>query len=101
VLFGQLSAEVILRVVDKELKALQHTLDEKRVTLDVSAEARGWLGEKGYDPAFGARPMGRLVEQKIKKPLAELILFGALKDGGVARVRLVRDDLVVEGAALN
>jgi ATP-dependent Clp protease ATP-binding subunit ClpA len=67
----------------------------------VSAEAKGWLGEKGYDPAFGARPMARLVEQKIKKPLAELILFGALKDGGVARVRVVSDDLAVEGDALN
>jgi ATP-dependent Clp protease ATP-binding subunit ClpA len=101
VLFGQLSAAVILQVVEKELKALQVTLDEKRVTLDVSAEAKGWLGEKGYDPAFGARPMARLVEQKIKKPLAELILFGALKDGGVARVRVVSDDLAVEGDALN
>jgi ATP-dependent Clp protease ATP-binding subunit ClpA len=99
VLFGQLSAETILQVVDKEIRALQVTLDEKRVTLDVSKEARGWLGEHGYDPAFGARPMARLVENSIKKPLAELILFGALQKGGVAKV-LVRDDKVVVEAEI-
>ena len=99
VLFGQLSAEVILQVVDKELKALQRTLDEKRVTLDVSKEAKGWLAEHGYDPAFGARPMARLIESVIKKPLAELLLFGSLQQGGVARVSVRDDKIAVEADA--
>jgi ATP-dependent Clp protease ATP-binding subunit ClpA len=93
--FGALTAEVILQVVDKEIAALRKTLEDKKVTLEVSKEARGWLGENGYDPAFGARPMGRLVENTVKKPLAEALLFGALSDGGgVAHVE-VKDDKIV------
>ncbi|MDB4931753.1 MAG: ATP-dependent Clp protease, ATP-binding subunit clpA [Myxococcaceae bacterium] len=93
--FGSLSAEVILQVVDKEITALRKALEDKKVTLEISKEARGWLGEHGYDPAFGARPMGRLVETMVKKPLAEALLFGALADvGGVAHVE-VKDDKIV------
>jgi ATP-dependent Clp protease ATP-binding subunit ClpA len=92
--FGQLSAEVILQVVDKEVRALQSLLDDKKVTLEVSREARGWLGERGYDPAMGARPMARLVEETLKKPLAEALLFGPLAKGGVARAT-VKDDRIV------
>jgi ATP-dependent Clp protease ATP-binding subunit ClpA len=60
----------------------------------VSREARGWLGERGYDPAMGARPMARLVEETLKKPLAEALLFGPLAKGGVARAT-VKDDRIV------
>jgi len=74
--------------VDKNLAELQALLDEKGVKLKVSAEARRWLADKGYEPAFGARPMARLIEDKLKKPLAEAILFGPLKDGGKAEVVL-------------
>ncbi len=93
--FGTLRAEVILQVVDKELKALRTLLSEKGVELEVSPEARGWLAERGYDPAFGARPMARLVETTLKKPLAEALLFGALAKGGVARATLVDDAVVL------
>jgi ATP-dependent Clp protease ATP-binding subunit ClpA len=93
--FGTLSAEVILQVVDKEITALRKALEDKKVTLEITKEARGWLGERGYDPSFGARPMGRLVETMVKKPLAEALLFGALADiGGVAHVE-VKDDKIV------
>jgi len=86
VTFLPLGRPEILKVVDKNLRELQALLDEKKVALDVSQEAREWLAEKGYDPAFGARPMARVIEEQLKKPLANEILFGALKDGGTANV---------------
>ncbi len=91
VLFGGLTHEVILKVVDKEVRLLQEQLDERAVRIELTDDAREWLAEKGYDPQFGARPMGRTVETHMKKPLAEAILFGELKNGG--RVRFdVADD---------
>jgi ATP-dependent Clp protease ATP-binding subunit ClpA len=87
--FQPLAEDVILTVVDKFLTELQCQLDEKRVTLDVDVEARLWLVEKGYDIHMGARPMERIIQEHIKKPLAELVLFGALsQSGGTALVRL-------------
>ena len=89
--FEPLGEDVILTVVDKFLTELQGQLDEKSVTLEVDEESRLWLVEKGYDRNMGARPMARVIQEHIKKPLAELVLFGALQKGGTARVRL-RDD---------
>ena len=87
--FQPLGEDVILTVVDKFLTELQCQLDEKRVTLDVDEEARLWLVEKGYDIHMGARPMERVIQEHIKKPLAELILFGSLSQScGTAHVRL-------------
>ncbi len=92
--FAGLSMDVILKVVDKELLALQAVLDARRVFLVVSPDARAWLGEKGYDAAFGARPMARLIERTLKKPLSEALLFGALADGGTARADLHEGEIV-------
>ncbi len=87
--FEPLGEDVILTVVDKFLTELQGQLDEKRVTIDVDVEARLWLVEKGYDKHMGARPMERIIQEHIKKPLAELVLFGELaQSGGTALVRL-------------
>jgi ATP-dependent Clp protease ATP-binding subunit ClpA len=87
--FQPLAEDVILTVVDKFLTELQCQLDEKRVTLDVDVEARLWLVEKGYDIHMGARPMERVIQEHIKKPLAEMVLFGSLsRSGGTALVRL-------------
>jgi ATP-dependent Clp protease ATP-binding subunit ClpA len=87
--FEPLGEDVILTVVDKFLTELQCQLDEKRVTLDVDEDARVWLVEKGYDIHMGARPMERVIQEYIKKPLAELVLFGPLsRSGGTALVRL-------------
>ena len=86
ILFAGLSDDVILRVVDKELGLLRAQLEPKAVTLEVADTARTWLAKNGYDPAMGARPMARLIEEQIKRPLAEALLFGALKEGGQARV---------------
>ena len=94
--FAPLGRAEILRVVDKNLKELQGLLDEKGVTLDISDEAREWLADKGYDPAFGARPMARLIEDKLKRPLADAILFGKLQKGGKARVARSGDGLSLE-----
>jgi ATP-dependent Clp protease ATP-binding subunit ClpA len=82
VLFGGLDRRIILKVVDKEVRLLQAQLDERNVAIELTDEAREWLADEGYDPAFGARPMGRTVEKHMKKPLAEALLFGELKDGG-------------------
>jgi ATP-dependent Clp protease ATP-binding subunit ClpA len=80
--FAALDEKVILGVVDKFLTELQAQLDDKKVMLHVDDDARKWLGERGYDKTMGARPMARLIQEEIKKPLAEMILFGALAEKG-------------------
>jgi ATP-dependent Clp protease ATP-binding subunit ClpA len=95
VLFSSLSREVILKVVDKEVARLQKTLDEKKLTITLTAAAREWLAENGYKPEFGARPMARLVESAIKRPLAEALLFGDLKEGSKVTVDRAGDELAL------
>ena len=92
--FNPLSIEVIKTVVDKFLVELQAQLDEKKVQLEVSEKARDWIAEKGYDKTMGARPMQRLIQENIKKPLAEEILFGQFSSkGGVVYVDQEEDRL--------
>jgi ATP-dependent Clp protease ATP-binding subunit ClpA len=91
--FSGLSQEHIARVVDKFIFELEGQLQEKGVELLVEEEARVWLAEKGYDPNMGARPMSRVIQEEIKKPLAEELLFGKLTEGGKVKVD-------VEGASL-
>jgi ATP-dependent Clp protease ATP-binding subunit ClpA len=93
--FKPLQEKVILNVVDKFLFELQGQLDDKRVQLDVDDEARKWLVAKGYDKTMGARPMARVIQEHIKKPLAEMVLFGALADGGGVVHVSVKDDALV------
>ncbi len=94
--FSRLSPETLQSIVDKFLTELQAQLEEKQVQLDVSTAARGWLAEHGYDADMGARPMARLIQDHIKRPLAEEILFGALADeGGIARIDVKNDGLVL------
>ncbi|WP_043527260.1 ATP-dependent Clp protease ATP-binding subunit ClpA [Litchfieldella xinjiangensis] len=92
--FHGLAPEVVRNVVDKFLVELQAQLDEKRVQLDVDETARSWMAEQGYDPEMGARPMARLIQEKLKKPLAEMILFGELAEhGGVVHVTVEGGEL--------
>ncbi len=84
--FNPLSEEVIASVVDKNLTELQAQLDERKVQIEVNKAARTWLAEKGYDRLMGARPMARLIQDQVKKPLAEDILFGKLVDGGLVKI---------------
>jgi ATP-dependent Clp protease ATP-binding subunit ClpA len=80
--FQALGFEHILRVVDKFLIELEVLLHEKQVSLSATPEARDWLAKHGFDPLMGARPMGRLIQDKIKRPLADELLFGKLMNGG-------------------
>ncbi|WP_343711274.1 ATP-dependent Clp protease ATP-binding subunit ClpA [Kosakonia radicincitans] len=94
--FDHLSTEVIHQVVDKFIVELQVQLDQKGVSLEVSQEARNWLAEKGYDRAMGARPMARVIQDNLKKPLANELLFGSLVDGGQVTVTLNQEKDVLE-----
>ncbi len=89
--FKALSYKTIDKVVDKFIAQLQGQLNEKAVILEISEAAKSWLGEKGYDSKMGARPMARAIQEYLKKPLAEEILFGALHNGGVAHVDVSKD----------
>ncbi|WP_243303455.1 ATP-dependent Clp protease ATP-binding subunit ClpA [Geothrix oryzisoli] len=86
--FAPLGRSEMERVADKHLRELEEQLKEKGVSLVCTPPARAWLAEKGYDPAFGARPMARLIERELRRPLAEAILFGPLAKGGTATVDL-------------
>jgi ATP-dependent Clp protease ATP-binding subunit ClpA len=91
--FNHLDPEVILQVVDKFIVELQVQLDNKGVSLEISSEARAWLAEKGYDKSMGARPMARVMQEKIKKELANELLFGELIAGGSVTITLDDDAL--------
>ena len=92
--FNHLDTDVILQVVDKFIIELQAQLDTKGVSLEVSPAARAHLAEKGYDKSMGARPMSRLIQESLKKELANELLFGKLSNGGDVRVDLEDDKLV-------
>jgi ATP-dependent Clp protease ATP-binding subunit ClpA len=95
--FAHLSPSVIETVVDKLLTELQAQLDQKRVTIEVDEAARAWLAKEGYDEKMGARPMQRLIQDKIKRPLAEDLLFGRLADkGGVVHITERDGELALE-----
>jgi ATP-dependent Clp protease ATP-binding subunit ClpA len=100
--FDSLAAEVILKIVDKFVDETRAQLTEKKVKLSLTEAARRWFADKGYDRQFGARPMGRLIQNELKKPLAEAILFGALKGGGEVQVDVSDGKIAVhvEGAAV-
>ncbi|MCU0801705.1 MAG: ATP-dependent Clp protease ATP-binding subunit ClpA [Rhodobacteraceae bacterium] len=92
--FAPLGKEIILQVVEKFVLQLEAQLMDRNVHIELSPEAAFWLGDKGYDDKMGARPLGRVIQEHIKKPLAEELLFGKLMKGGVVRV-VVRDDAIV------
>jgi ATP-dependent Clp protease ATP-binding subunit ClpA len=89
--FQALGMAEIERVVDKQIDELRAMVTAKHVTIDLDPAARGWLATKGFDRAFGARPMARLIERVIKKPLSEALLFGSLADGGNVRIVVDQD----------
>jgi ATP-dependent Clp protease ATP-binding subunit ClpA len=94
--FKQLSTEIITQVVDKFLFEFEAQLEEKGVSLLVDDEARTWLAMHGYDPYMGARPMARVIQENIKKPLAEELLFGKLANGGSVHITVEDDRLHME-----
>ncbi|CCN33544.1 AAA family ATPase [Vibrio nigripulchritudo] len=94
--FNSLDESVIHQVVDKFIVELQAQLDSRGVSMEVSEDARHWLAHKGYDKTMGARPMARVIQENLKKPLANELLFGSLVDGGTVRVTLKDDELVFD-----
>jgi ATP-dependent Clp protease ATP-binding subunit ClpA len=97
--FQPLGFDHILRVVDKFLIELETLLHEKDVSLSATPAARDWLAEHGFDPLMGARPMSRVIQDKIKRPLADELLFGKLMGGGRVSIDVRDDELVVEAQA--
>ncbi|WP_209504808.1 MULTISPECIES: ATP-dependent Clp protease ATP-binding subunit ClpA [unclassified Ruegeria] len=94
--FAPLPKEVILQVVEKFVLQLEAQLLDRGVTIDLTPKAAEWLADKGYDDKMGARPLGRVIQEHIKKPLAEELLFGKLAKGGVVRVSVKKGDLNLE-----
>ena len=95
VIFDPLSAEQLTSIVDIQLHDLQKRLANRRLTLEVSDDAKKWLGERGYDPAYGARPLRRLIQQAIGDSLAKKLLSGEIWDGDTVHVTVGEDNLVV------
>jgi ATP-dependent Clp protease ATP-binding subunit ClpA len=94
--FAPLSREVILQVVEKFVLQLEAQLMDRGVSIDLTPEAADWLAEKGYDDKMGARPLGRVIQEHIKKPLAEELLFGKLAKGGVVRVGVKDGEIALD-----
>ncbi len=90
--FASLDPHSVARVVDKLVVELEAKLSASNVTLELDDDARAWIAERGYDPKMGARPMARVIQEHIKRPLAEELLFGSLSEGGHVRVGVGKDD---------
>src|SRR5690606_22057794 len=91
--FNKLAFNNIEKVVNKFLMELENQLTEKKVEINVTPAAKEWLGRKGYDEKLGARPISRIIDDKIKRPLAHEILFGRLENGGNVDIDLKEDEL--------
>ena len=98
--FGSLPVPVIHQVVQKFVMQLEAQLSERGVTFDLSPEAVAWLADKGYDERMGARPLGRVIQEHIKKPLADEVLFGKLSKGGTVRVTVEKKETGETGLKL-
>ncbi|MEK7265660.1 MAG: ATP-dependent Clp protease ATP-binding subunit ClpA, partial [Pseudomonadota bacterium] len=92
VAFGGLTPEIIDRVVEKFILQLEVQLADRGVTFELSTEATRWLAKRGFDEEMGARPLGRVIQEYVKKPIADEILFGRLKNGGIVKVMLDATD---------
>ena len=97
--FQGLGFDHILRVVDKFIIELEMLLQEKHVSLSATPAARDWLAQHGFDPLMGARPMARLIQDKVKRPLADELLFGKLVNGGRVGIDVRDGELVVDAQA--
>ena len=94
--FGNLKPTTVERVVEKFIMQLEAQLADKNITITLSDEAKQYLAKKGYDPAMGARPLGRIIQEKVKRPLAEEILFGQLENGGDVTVDIEDEKIIFD-----
>jgi len=98
ILFHRLRREHMGRIVDIQLKRLTKLLADRKITLDLDDGAKEWLGNKGYDPAYGARPLKRVIQKYVQDPLAEMVLAGKIRDGETVKIAAGKDGLMFDGA---
>jgi ATP-dependent Clp protease ATP-binding subunit ClpB len=99
ILFNRLGRGEMRRIVDIQLRHLQRLLEDRKITLDVDDQAKTWLGNTGYDPVYGARPLRRVIQRELQNPLATMLLGGQIKDGETVRVTVKDGRLVINGNA--
>jgi len=99
-LFHRLRREDMGRIVDIQLQRLHKLLEERKIAIKLEPSAREWLADKGYDPAYGARPLKRVIQKSLQDPLAELILSGKVKDGDNVKVSSNKQGLTFNGQAV-
>jgi ATP-dependent Clp protease ATP-binding subunit ClpB len=97
ILFHRLKRSEMGKIVDIQIRRLQKLLEDRKITITLDASARDWLAEKGYDPAYGARPLKRAIQKALQDPLAELILQGAIRDGETITVTATKQGLAFNG----
>ncbi|MGB3022711.1 MAG: AAA family ATPase, partial [Methyloceanibacter sp.] len=98
-LFHRLKRDQMTRIVDIQIKRLQQLLADRKLSIALDDKAREWLGQKGYDPAYGARPLKRVIQKYVQDPLADLVLQGKLDDGDKVEITANKDGLVINGQA--
>jgi ATP-dependent Clp protease ATP-binding subunit ClpB len=98
ILFHRLKREHMGAIVDIQLERLQKLLADRKITIKLDQAAHGWLAEKGYDPAYGARPLKRVIQKSLQDPLAEEILAGNVTDGDTVEVGAGKDGLTIKAA---
>jgi ATP-dependent Clp protease ATP-binding subunit ClpA len=91
--FGHLTQDIIRSVVQKFILQLEAQLSERNVQIELSDAAADWIAKRGYDEAFGARPLGRVIQEQVKKPMADELLFGALRHGGLVEIDIDPTDV--------
>ena len=97
ILFQRLQKAEMGRIVDIQFGRLQKILDDRKITLSLDAKARDWLAAKGWDPAYGARPLKRVIQRYVQDPLAEMILAGDVRDGSAVKISAGKDGLTFNG----
>jgi ATP-dependent Clp protease ATP-binding subunit ClpB len=100
ILFHRLQREQMARIVDIQMKRLAKLLADRKLEVELDASAKEWLGTKGYDPAYGARPLKRVIQKYVQDPLAELILQGKIREGDIVKITADKNGLVINGQAV-
>ena len=100
ILFHRLKRDQMTRIVDIQMKRLSKLLADRKLEVELDASAKEWLGQKGYDPAYGARPLKRVIQKYVQDPLAELILQGKIREGDKIKITADKNGLVINGQAV-
>ena len=97
ILFHRLRREDMGDIVDIQFRRLGRLLEDRKIALSLDAKGRQWLAEKGYDPAYGARPLKRVIQKWVQDPLAQMLLAGEIRDGSIVKISAARGRLIVNG----